>query len=284
MSSSTLQAGKKKKRSRKRKRPTGSEGEGRFEFFPTPGVKKSKSTHTTASASTTATASTTASTKLKEKLYRKMASKIDGARFRWINEQLYTVTGDKAKEMFDSDPNLFHIYHKGFATQMSKWPANPLDRVIFYVRTLPSSLVIADFGCGEAKLAQSVPHTVHSFDLVAANDHVTACDMANVPLPDSCVDVCVFCLSLMGTNMSDFIKEARRVLKPDGELRICEIASRFVSENEFQRDIQKFGFKLISKKLFSKLFLEFEFKAVARRKDGGKLPNIELKPCIYKRR
>lgn len=41
---------------------------------------------------------------------------------------------------------------------------------------------------------------VHSFDLVAKFPHITATDMANVPLPDASVDVGVFCLALMGTN------------------------------------------------------------------------------------
>ena len=43
---------------------------------------------------------------------------------------------------------------------------------------------IADFGCGDARLSRSVKKTqrVHSFDLVAHNDSVTACDMARVPL------------------------------------------------------------------------------------------------------
>ena len=226
--------------------------------------------------------STTA--KLKEKLHRKMTSKIDGAHFRWINEQLYSGTGDQAKEMFSKDPNLFHTYHRGYAAQLATWPINPLDQVISYIRTLPNSTVIADFGCGEARLAQSVPNTVHSFDLVAINSHVTACDMANVPLADSSVDLCVFCLSLMGTNISDFIGEARRVLKKNGRLKVCEIASRFTSEDDFLHKIEKLGFTLVSKGLLSKLFVDFEFKVDKRKKTGTQLPNIVLKPCIYKRR
>ena len=41
---------------------------------------------------------------------------------------------------------------------------------------------IGDFGCGEAKLAEAVKdrHTVLSFDHVAANDDVVACDVAHV--------------------------------------------------------------------------------------------------------
>ncbi len=39
--------------------------------------------------------------------------------------------------------------------------------------------VIADFGCGEARLARALPSfTVHSFDFVALNERVTECDMA----------------------------------------------------------------------------------------------------------
>ena len=42
------------------------------------------------------------------------------------------------------------------------------------------SEIVADFGCGEAVIAQSVQNTVYSFDLVAKNKHVTACNMAKV--------------------------------------------------------------------------------------------------------
>lgn len=99
------------------------------------------------------------------------------------------------------------------------------------LRRMPSA-VVGDFGCGEARLAASVPNRVHSFDLVAANERVTACNMTEVragsaaqaaaatltsgqvPLADGSLDVAVFCLSLMGTDYVDFLAEAYRVLKP----------------------------------------------------------------------
>lgn len=43
-----------------------------------------------------------------------------------------------------------------------------------------TSQVVADFGCGEAIIAQSVANKVHSFDLVAKNEFVTPCNMAKV--------------------------------------------------------------------------------------------------------
>ena len=50
---------------------------------------------------------------------------------------------------------------------------DPLDLIIAELKKLPKKSVVADFGCGEARLAKSVHRaTVHSFDLVAANDKV----------------------------------------------------------------------------------------------------------------
>jgi ribosomal RNA-processing protein 8 len=126
-------------------------------------------------------------------------------------------------------------------------------------------IVVADFGCGDADLAKQLlqvqiplpqqggklskgsvsssisnddksntfwcPFLVHSFDLVSKSDLVTACDMSNVPLPNATVDVAVFCLSLMGTNLADFVREAHRVLKSSGRLKIAEVKSRFASSS-----------------------------------------------------
>ena len=65
-------------------------------------------------------------------------------------------------------------------------------------------LVIADFGCGEARLAQALSSSckqIHSFDLVALNDKITVCDFSKTPLENESIDIAVFCLSLMGTNL-----------------------------------------------------------------------------------
>ena len=90
---------------------------------------------------------------------------------------------------------------------------NPLDEIIEYIKKRPANLVVADFGCGEARLAQSVKNKVHSFDLAKTNERVTVCDMRSVPLESESCDIAVFCLSLMGTNVIDFLCEAHRILK-----------------------------------------------------------------------
>ena len=224
------------------------------------------------------------SKKLKAKsLNNKMSKRLSGARFRWINEKLYTCTGSEALKLFSESPDLFSVYHQGFEEQASKWQVNPLDHMIEYVGTLPNSSVIADFGCGNAKLSQSVPHVVHSFDLVEANDHVTACDMSSVPLPDSSVDVCIFCLSLMNSNVIDFILEARRVLRIDGILRICEIRSRIDNMKDFITKIEKCSFLLDGKpRALSKMFVDFKFILKSKNEPGAL--KITLSPCVYKKR
>lgn len=65
---------------------------------------------------------------------------------------------------------------------------------------------MADFGCGDAQVAAEAAQRVHSFDLVAVAPGVTACNMADVPLPDASVDAAVFCLALMGTDYGAFLR------------------------------------------------------------------------------
>ena len=105
---------------------------------------------------------------------------------------------------------------------------------------------VADLGCGDAQLAQSLSKAgddalpgpafvkslnlrIHSFDLSAASPLITVADIRNLPLGDSSVDIAVFCLALMGTNWTEFIEEAWRILRWKGECWISEVGSRFVS-------------------------------------------------------
>ena len=53
--------------------------------------------------------------------------------------------------------------------------------------------MVADFGCGEAAIAQSVVNKVHSFDLVAKNKFVTACDMAKVCVNHKSFRFVIYC-------------------------------------------------------------------------------------------
>jgi ribosomal RNA-processing protein 8 len=230
-----------------------------------------------------------------------------------LNEELYTKTSEESFERFSKNPELFVQYHEGFRHQVESWPMNPVDVIVRWIANKynKSEYVVADFGCGDAQLARDllkVKHqgesrfTVHSFDLVAPNELVTACDMANVPLKAKSVDVCVFCLSLMGTNLADFIREAHRVLKDDGTVKIAEVRSRIEYSHakssskghehdtskkggtltEFLDVLKSLGFKCTKTDVSNKMFLMLDLEKT------GKAPDKKLafsaKPCIYKRR
>ncbi len=63
----------------------------------------------------------------------------------------------------------------------------PIDLAISWLKKKSPEWVAADFGCGDAQLASSVPQTVHSFDFVATAPGVTACNMADTPLGKPCI-------------------------------------------------------------------------------------------------
>ena len=53
-------------------------------------------------------------------------------------------------------------------------------------------------------------------------NRVTACDIRKTPLEEGSVNVAVFSLSLMATNVNDFILEANRILVNGWKLIIAE--------------------------------------------------------------
>ncbi|XP_035894260.1 ribosomal RNA-processing protein 8 [Anopheles stephensi] len=215
----------------------------------------------------------------------KLVDRLKGSRFRFINEQLYKIPGKEAKKLFQEDPASFDAYHEGYRQQVEQWPMNPLNRMIKCILKLPKDTIVADFGCGDAKLAASVPHKVYSLDLMANNSSVIACDMANTPLESNFVNVVIFCLSLMGTNLVDFFLEANRVLKVGGLMKIAEVSSRFDNVNVFVSNVQKCGFKLENKDLKHSLFYFFNFKKERNVLKGStNTKQFSLKPCLYKKR
>ncbi|CAL8334665.1 unnamed protein product [Boreogadus saida] len=217
-------------------------------------------------------------------LRSRMEQRLEAARFRYINEVLYTSSSGEAKRMFSQDPEAFGVYHKGFTAQVKHWPANPVDAIIAYIHKKPASHVVADFGCGDCKIALSVKNKVHSFDLAPICDLVTVCDMAHVPLKDGSVHIAVFCLSLMGTNLIDFLAEANRVLVVGGILKIVEVASRFDDVRGFLSTLSHLGFKMMIKDTEKSHFYSFDFIKTKDVSEDMKSSSLELRPCVYKKR
>ncbi|KAL2159847.1 hypothetical protein VTH06DRAFT_1980 [Thermothelomyces fergusii] len=204
-------------------------------------------------------------------LQASMREKLISARFRHLNETLYTRPSTEAFRLFEESPEMFTEYHEGFRRQVEVWPENPVDGYIADIKArakvrfpprdrsapvkasqlpLPrpsgsKTCTIADLGCGDAKLAATLQPLakklqleIHSFDLqTGGSPLVTRADIANLPLPDGSVDVAIFCLALMGTNWLAFIEEAYRILRWRGELWVAEIKSRFAHPSATKRGV-----------------------------------------------
>ncbi|KAK3804910.1 MAG: methyltransferase-domain-containing protein [Benniella sp.] len=295
-----------------RKNETGAKGE--------KGSKKQKSSFKPEPSSPLLPASSLTSAPSKEptpskqpkltKLQEQMKKTLAGGKFRFLNEQLYTTTGEEAFQLFQSKPELFDEYHEGFRSQVESWPQNPVDLFIAQLRQMPKNTIVADLGCGDAQISKELgkQYKVLSFDLVAKNDRVIACDIAHLPLEDASIDVAIFCLSLMGTDFLKFLREAYRVLRPKGQLKIAEVVSRFVDVEAFVAALKALGFELKHSDASNKMFIMFDFvkpdpnvtnggKKGSRGNKGSKQKGLEssvdvnaldepslLKPCIYKRR
>ncbi|KAM6495752.1 putative methyltransferase domain containing protein [Amanita muscaria] len=239
-------------------------------------------------------------------MQKSMQHSLDGAKFRMINETLYKSPSHEAREMMQ-DSSVFEEYHAGFRHQVQSWPTNPVDHYISVLSKYPVRTLIADLGCGDAKLAQALLPLglkVLSYDFVSDGAFVVEGDIcARIPLPGSegvedektngkghVVDVVVCALSLMGTNWPNCLREAWRILKPNGELLIAEVTSRFMNMDQFVSLVGLIGFKLKAKDERNTHFTLFEFrKAVRQRfseKDWTKVLSKAsvLKPCEYKRR
>ncbi|CAK7270381.1 25S rRNA (adenine645-N1)-methyltransferase [Sporothrix epigloea] len=128
-------------------------------------------------------------------LQASMRAKLISARFRHLNETLYTSPSAEALRLFGESPDMFHAYHEGFRQQVAVWPENPVDGYVAEVRrragrgesagkhgggrggrggrgrggghhfsrdptdTLPRTrgqCRLADIGCGDARLAASL--------------------------------------------------------------------------------------------------------------------------------
>jgi ribosomal RNA-processing protein 8 len=242
-------------------------------------------------------------------LLESFRQKLSGSTFRLLNEQLYTTPSAFAGQLL-GDRETFDDYHAGYRNQLEMWPTNPATLVIDSLNEdrrgrftskeknkakhlpghIPPGWIIGDFGCGDALIAETFKdrNVVQSFDLCAANDHVTVANLSELPIEAASIDIGVFCLALMSTNYYDFLVEAHRVVKPNKLLKVVEVRSRIPDPKRFVTLVEGIGFSVDWWGVVGDYFCAFDFI----RNDAAE-PNIYepwdkadevLLPCVYKRR
>jgi superfamily II DNA or RNA helicase len=169
--------------------------------------------------------------------------------FSRMNNRWYASSSDVTHTRLAGNAEEWAHYHTMYRQLRESWPVVPFkEEVRWLSEPGREGLVVGDFGCGEASIAKTVSdrHQVHSFDHVAIDDRVIACDIARVPLEDRALDVAIFCLSLMGSNLTDYIREAHRCLRLDGQLHIWEPASYFDDVTRFCAKLARLGFDVMA--------------------------------------
>jgi hypothetical protein len=167
--------------------------------------------------------------------------------FSKMNNRWYASASDSTHARLASNPEEWAHYHTMYRQLRESWPVVPYKEEIRWLSER-EGLVVGDFGCGEAFIAAAVSdrHQVHSFDHVAINDSVVACDIAHVPLDSGALDVAIFCLSLMGANFTDYVREGHRCLRLDGRLHIWEPAGYFDDVTKFCSKLGRLGFDVMA--------------------------------------
>lgn len=71
-------------------------------------------------------------------LQQRMAAKLTSARFRHLNQTLYTSPSNQAMQLFTESPQAYSSYHTGFRAQVAVWPQNPVEGFIEDIKTRAS--------------------------------------------------------------------------------------------------------------------------------------------------
>lgn len=164
--------------------------------------------------------------------------------FSEMNKSWNTSNSNTNYKRLKKDNTEWKTYHKLYSKAREKWSEIPYVELSKKIKGRPE-WVIGDFGCGENLLSKEIKNKVHAFDFVAIDDSVVSCDLSCVPLDNNVLDVVVFSLALMGTNYTEYLKEAHRVLKPFGLVFISEPSTRWEDrEDELKDKLIDAGFKI----------------------------------------
>lgn len=165
--------------------------------------------------------------------------------FSEMNKSWSTARSENTYKRLKNNEEEWYHYHDMYKKRREVWNEIPYLEIAKKIKERPE-WIVADMGCGENLLSKEVSNKVHAFDYVAIDNDVTACDMSSIPLADQEINAVVFCLSLMGSNYLDYIKEAFRVTKPYGNIFICEPKKKVERRLEvLKKEIESIGFKIV---------------------------------------
>lgn len=187
-----------------------------------------------------------------------------------LHQRYKTLTSANLHEFFRANPSEWHEYHRISEENESSFPDDevPYRVVARELSKIKRDKIVADLGCGTARLCDAMHASpnlrFHNFDHVSMRSDVIACDVKRTPLDDDSVDVVVLCLALWGSNCSDYIKEANRILDAGGTLIVLEPFKRWNEDdgtNRLKDIVERHGFTVID--VVSKKFMTIKAIKIA---------------------
>jgi ubiquinone/menaquinone biosynthesis C-methylase UbiE len=173
-----------------------------------------------------------------------------------MNARINSSRSSTTHLRFQQNPEEWFLYHTLYREARSTWPEIPFNVFAEWLKRRPD-WVVGDFGCGEAELARLIPNKVYSFDHVAVNESVIVCDISATGLAEHTLDVAVFSLSLMGINYPDYLREAHRLVRYGGWLKVAEPATPWKERNleELLSAIASSGFAIVGQPTYRDRFI-----------------------------
>ena len=144
-----------------------------------------------------------------------------------MHRKANTSKSSTTHKFFKENPDEWRKYHEARDLRRAEWTEDPQDVIASKINELSGYGAIADLGCGRNELKGKITTTYskwYSFDHVANDDSVIEADTTDLSahVKDNSLDVAIYCLSLWGTNIEDYFKEASRMLKKNGVVYIAE--------------------------------------------------------------
>ena len=154
--------------------------------------------------------------------------------YQELTKKMSIQNSNTTNKMFKENKSLWEEYHnlrdysfKGYKEQ----DEIPVNKIIKYLETKSNiKLKILDLGCGRNLIYLHFKSN-NKFEIVGY-DHVESngsksCDISKLNELAESVDICVFSQSLMGSNWKEYLNEALRVLRYNGEIIISESIERY---------------------------------------------------------
>ena len=165
--------------------------------------------------------------------------------YQEITKKMSIQNSKTTNQMFKDDNTLWQEYHdnrdhsfKGYDNQ----DEIPVNKIIAYLKTkITRKLNILDLGCGRNLIKKHFisnnNFNIKGYDHISCNDSFS-CDISNLPEENETIDICIYSQSLMGSNWKDYIIEAKRILKYNGEMIISESVERYDIIVEYIKSLQ----------------------------------------------